>query len=118
MRVGQPFPFWRGATQLNLRVSAAVPADLVRLAAGSEVAVAPRPRTRPAAASASGGVAVENGASAAQEEQQLDVEGIATWLRVQVPTSHQNSTRRIALGMPPVAARLSSQGNSPAANVL
>ena len=94
MRVGQPFPFWRGATQLNLRVSAAVPADLVRLAAGSEVAVAPRPRIRPAAASASGGVAVETGALSSQEGQQLDVEGIAIWLRIQVHTAQLHSARQ------------------------
>lgn len=45
--VGQPFPFWvRKNTMLTLRVSAAVPADLVRLVHGSEVYVAPRPRQR------------------------------------------------------------------------
>lgn len=38
VRVGQPFPFWvRNQTQLRLKVSAAVPADLVRLVPGSEV---------------------------------------------------------------------------------
>ena len=84
VRVGQPFPFWRGATQLNLRVSAAVPADLVRLAAGSEVAVAPRPRQRPAAASGGGSVAVENGSATEQDAQQPGVKGTMTWLRVQV----------------------------------
>lgn len=45
--VGQPFPFWvKGQTALRLKASSAVPADIVRLQPGSEVAVAPRPRAR------------------------------------------------------------------------
>ena len=80
MRVGQPFPFWRGATQLNLRVSAAVPADLVRLVAGSEVAVAPRPRQRPSA--------LRDGALTAEKDQKAEateeVDTSPVWLRLQV----------------------------------
>ena len=80
VRIGQPFPFWRGATQLNLRVSAAVPADLVRLVAGSEVAVAPRPRLRPAV--------LHDGALMKDDEQTAEgaekSNDIPIWLRVQV----------------------------------
>jgi len=91
--VGQPFPFWRGSTQLNLRVSAAVPADLVRLVAGSEVAVAPRPRLRPSAP--------RDGALEARNEQTAEAtEETASspiWLRVQVRTP-VGSTFRTGLG--------------------
>ena len=80
MRVGQPFPFWRGSTQLNLRVSAAVPADLVRLVAGSEVAVAPRPRLRPSAPH-DGALKAGNEQTAEEAE---ETNTIPIWLRVQV----------------------------------
>ena len=84
VRVGQPFPFWvRSQMQLILKVSAAVPADLVRLVAGAEVAVAPRPRSRPPAPG--GGILAP--AEAAAEEAEGDygeeVQKLM-WLRVQV----------------------------------
>lgn len=45
VQVGVAFPFWvRQQTMLQMKVSTALPASLVRLAAGAEVAVAPRPR--------------------------------------------------------------------------
>ena len=86
VRVGQPFPFWvRSQMQLILKVSAAVPADLVRLVVGAEVAVAPRPRSRPPAP---GG-----GIPAPAEAEADGVEGYKgkevqkkMWLRVQVST--------------------------------
>ena len=49
---GVPFPFWmRGQAVLTLRVVSAAPADVVRLAPGAEVSIAPQPRVRPRAAS-------------------------------------------------------------------
>lgn len=42
---GIPFPFWmRGQAVLTLRVVSADPDDVVRLAPGAEVSIAPRPR--------------------------------------------------------------------------
>lgn len=44
---GIPFPFWmRGQAVLTLRVVSADPDDVVRLAPGAEVSIAPRPRLR------------------------------------------------------------------------
>ena len=44
---GVPFPFWmRGQAVLTLRVVTAAPDDVVRLAPGAEVSIAPRPRVR------------------------------------------------------------------------
>lgn len=44
---GAPFPFWmRGQALLILKVSTAAPDDVVRLAPGAEVSIAPRPRVR------------------------------------------------------------------------
>lgn len=44
---GVPFPFWmRGQAVLTLRVVTAAPDDVVRLAPGAEVSIAPRPRAR------------------------------------------------------------------------
>ena len=44
---GQPFPFWmRGQAVLILKVASAAPDDVVRLAPGAEVSIAPRPRIR------------------------------------------------------------------------
>ena len=49
---GVPFPFWmRGQAVLTLRVVSAAPDDVVRLAPGAEVSIAPQPRVRPQAAS-------------------------------------------------------------------
>lgn len=49
---GRPFPFWmRGQAVLTLRVVTAAPNDVVRLAPGAEVSIAPRPRVRPQLAS-------------------------------------------------------------------
>ncbi|KAK9829370.1 hypothetical protein WJX72_005440 [[Myrmecia] bisecta] len=48
VRAGQPFPFWvKNQSALYLRVATAIPADLVRLVQGAEVAIAPRTRARP-----------------------------------------------------------------------
>lgn len=45
VQTGQAFPFWvRHQIVLYLKVTTAHPASLVRLVAGAEVAVAPRPR--------------------------------------------------------------------------
>ena len=98
MRVGQPFPFWRGATQLNLRVSAAVPADLVRLVAGSEVAVAPRPRQRPSALRACALKADNEQTAEGTEEGNTG----PVWLRVQVCSaggSDVHPTQRILVNL-------------------
>ena len=44
---GEPFPFWmRGQALLILKVASAAPDDVVRLAPGAEVSIAPRPRVR------------------------------------------------------------------------
>ena len=44
---GEPFPFWmRGQALLVLKVATAAPDDVVRLAPGAEVSIAPRPRVR------------------------------------------------------------------------
>lgn len=49
---GVPFPFWMlGQAVLTLRVVSAAPDDVVRLAPGAEVSIAPQPRVRPKAAS-------------------------------------------------------------------
>ena len=49
---GVPFPFWmRGQAVLTLRVVSAAPDDVVRLAPGAEVSIAPQPRVRPKATS-------------------------------------------------------------------
>lgn len=93
--VGQPFPFWvKGQTALHLKASSAVPADLVRLQPGCEVAVAPRPRDRggaggrglsgfpvppPVQGETAGGC--PGVSSSDEEEAELPP---ATWLRVQV----------------------------------
>lgn len=80
--VGQPFPFWvRNKTKLALKVSAAVPADLVRLVRGCEVYVAPRPRQRAAAAAATGNQAAAGDAQAPAEAAEP---APPVWLRVQV----------------------------------
>lgn len=77
--VGQPFPFWvHGKTMLTLKVSAAVPADLVRLVHGCEVYVAPRPRQRTAPA-ASDGSAAGTAQSPARAVEPLP----PVWLRIQ-----------------------------------
>lgn len=73
--VGQPFPFWvRDQTPLRLKASSAVPADLVRLAAGVEIAVAPRVRQRKPVP----------GASLPRRSQSEEQLPLAVWLRVQV----------------------------------
>lgn len=81
--VGQPFPFWvHGKTMLTLKVSAAVPADLVRLVHGCEVYVAPRPRQRTAPT-------VPNGSAAgtAQPPGRAAEPLPPVWLRIQVRLS-------------------------------
>ena len=77
--VGQPFPFWvRNKAMLTLRVSAAVPADLVRLVGGCEVYVAPRPRQQ-------GTAAVARGSGSATAGVETPAESPApVWLRIQV----------------------------------
>ena len=70
VHVGQAFSVWvRGQAVINLRPRTATPAPLVRLTAGAEVLVAPKPRvlaasphtgsgtSRPAAATAAAGAA-------------------------------------------------------------
>ena len=83
--VGQPFPVWVNAqTALTLKVSAAVPADLVRLVLGAEMAVAPRPRvkaTTPVAAAAK----LPNGRGSSAEAQPTKAAPPPpAWLRIQV----------------------------------
>lgn len=83
VRVGQPFPFWvRSQMQIILKVSAAVPADLVRLVAGAEVAVAPQPRSRPHMSDsrflAPSEAAVDGGEETGESAQRV------VWLRIQV----------------------------------
>ena len=87
VQVGQAFPFWvRHQTVLRMKVSTALPASLVRLVPGSEVAVAPRPRRTLAKQNAlqSSDVQTTAPAAAAQEEEahQTDV-----CLRLQVKVS-------------------------------
>jgi Peroxisome biogenesis factor 1, N-terminal len=77
--VGQPFPFWvRSKAMLTLRVSAAVPTDLVRLVGGCEVYVAPRPRQQGTAAAAPGSSSTAAGVGPPAESP------APVWLRIQV----------------------------------
>ena len=72
---GVPFPFWlRGQAVLTLRVVSAAPEDVVRLAPGAEVSIAPRPRVRPKAA----------GTEAAPIASADQPSGPPAWFRIQV----------------------------------
>lgn len=83
VRVGQPFPFWvRSQMQIILKVSAAVPADLVRLVAGAEVAVAPQPRSRPPLADSR--ILAPSEAAVDGEEETGERAQTVVWLRIQV----------------------------------
>ena len=79
---GQAFPFWvRHQSVLYLKVTTAHPASLVRLVAGAEVAVAPRPRRALHQQSAVSEADLNATPTAAAQEQQQcgDI-----WLRLQV----------------------------------
>lgn len=80
VQVGQAFPFWvRQQTVLQLKVSTALPASLVRLAVGAEVAIAPRPRRTLAQQKALLPGASSTSSQSGSAEDQAD-----TWLRLQV----------------------------------
>ncbi len=74
---GEPFPFWmRGQALLVLKVASAAPDDVVRLAPGAEVSIAPRPRVRKQQASGNA-----QSVPAAQDEKP---ELPPAWFRIQV----------------------------------
>eukprot|EP00208_Stichococcus_sp_RCC1054_P007212 CAMPEP_0206141208 /NCGR_PEP_ID=MMETSP1473-20131121/12132_1 /ASSEMBLY_ACC=CAM_ASM_001109 /TAXON_ID=1461547 /ORGANISM="Stichococcus sp, Strain RCC1054" /LENGTH=672 /DNA_ID=CAMNT_0053535677 /DNA_START=68 /DNA_END=2082 /DNA_ORIENTATION=+ len=118
--VGQPFPFWvKGQTALRLKASSAVPADIVRLQPGSEVAVAPRLRARkdPQASLLGGGLsgfpAVPNGVDDREGARGNSPDKApelppAVWLRVQVPPPPPPAAK----GGPPKSAPKSAPQNA------
>ena len=79
MELDQPFPFWvRKQIKLLLKVTTAHPGSLVRLVAGSEVAVAPRPRRH------FGQQAVITDSEFKHDGVSENDEPADTWLRLQV----------------------------------
>ena len=89
VQLGQAFPFWvRHQTVLRMKVSTALPASLVRLVPGSEVAVAPRPRRTLAQQNALQSSDVQTtapAAAAAAQEEEADQTDVC--LRLQVKLS-------------------------------
>lgn len=84
--VQQPLPIWiRGQTPIHMRPVQCMPAGLVRLAPGSEVSIAPRPRKTVQQAVKP----QQEYAQAAQGIRGMHAEGgrgPVTWLRLQVGT--------------------------------
>ena len=77
---GQPFPFWvRQQSVLQLKVTSAEPASLVRLVAGAEVAVLPRPRHTLAQQNVLKDAVVTGSPAPEHTSERPD-----TWLRLQV----------------------------------
>ena len=75
---GEPFPFWmRGQALLILRVATTAPDEVVRLAAGTEVSIAPRPRARKQQAG--------EAPTAVPAAQAQGPSSSSAWFRIQVP---------------------------------
>lgn len=110
VQTGQAFPFWvRHQSVLYLKVTTAHPASLVRLVAGAEVAVAPRPRRALHQQSiATEADLIATPAAPSQEQQQCG----NTWLRLQGVCEH-TAEIQCRLGSSTQASASGFQGLTP-----
>ena len=99
VQVGQAFPFWvRHQTVLRMKVSTALPASLVGLVPGSEVAVAPRPRRTLAQQNALQSGDVQATAAAALEEQ-ADHTDVCLRLQVKLSSLSMSETGLVSVNL-------------------